>query len=187
MTNPLCSGPRIDGTFDSHTGQHAADSSPVNIVGDCKPVPEPSSRAASRSKPSLTVSVRRVGSQPLVTVRAKSAKSGNRMRSLRLALPSRLVVNTAKIRKGVSVTAGGKKLSRAPRSLSRRGVLTVRVARGGNSQIVVSLRSGAIRAGRTLRGLARRHRALPRLALTGSVVDVKNNRFGYRLRVRPSR
>ena len=57
----------------------------------------------------------------------------------------------------------------------------------GRCDDVVSLRGGAIRAGRTLRGLARRHRALPRLALTGRVVDVKNNRFGYRLRVRPSR
>jgi len=34
VTNPLCSGPRIDGTIDSHTGQHAAESPPVNIVGD---------------------------------------------------------------------------------------------------------------------------------------------------------
>ena len=59
--------------------------------------------------------------------------------------------------------------------------------RGGSSQIIVSLRSGAIRANRTLRGLARRHRTLPRLVFTGRVVDVKNTRFSYRVRVRPNR
>jgi len=186
VSNSLCSNPTVAGTFSSHTGQSFDDSSPVNIVGDCKPVPDPNA-AASKRKPSLTVSVRRLGSQPLVTLRAHSASSGRRLRSLRVVLPSRLVVSSAKVRKGLSVLVGGRKLSRSAYSLSRHGVLSVRVARSGSSQIIVSLRSGAIRANRTLRGLARRHRALPRLVFTGRVVDVKNTRFSYRVRVRPNR
>src|SRR5205823_4186116 len=59
--NPLCTGATIDTTFTSHTGQTANDSSPVNLVGNCVPVPAPGAAA----KPSLSVSVRRLSGAPL--------------------------------------------------------------------------------------------------------------------------
>jgi hypothetical protein len=92
------------------------------------------------------------------------------------------------LKRGVSVMAAGKRLAAKQWHLSRLGVLTVRgLPKSGRSNITVSIRGGAIRAGKSLRGLAARQRALPRVAFTARVVDVKNTRYSYTVRVRPTR
>jgi hypothetical protein len=184
--NNLCGKPNIDGTFDSHTGQHATDSSPVNVVGNCVPVPNPQSRAASTRKPSFTVRVRRLRSAPIVTLRARTAKGAARMRTVRLALPARLVVKRG-VSNAVSVFAGGKKLSRGAWTLSRSGVLSIRVPRKGSSAITASIKAGSLRTSTALHRLAGGHRTLPRLSFSGRLVNVNNQRFSYTVRARPSR
>jgi hypothetical protein len=47
----------------------------------------------------LSVSLRRLTGAPLMTVRARSAKSGAKVRSVRLALPTRLVIDRAALKR----------------------------------------------------------------------------------------
>src|SRR5881397_3198166 len=155
--NPLCTGATIDTTFTSHTGQTANDSSPVNLVGNCVPVPAPGAAA----KPSLSVSVRRLSGAPLMTVRARSVTGAAKLRTVRLVLPSRLAFNRAALKRGVAITAGSKRLKGSSWSLSR--------------------------SSKALKKLAHGRKALPRLTFQGRVTDVKNALYGYKLRVRPVR
>jgi hypothetical protein len=183
VSDSLCAGRNIDAAFDSHTGQHSTDSAAAQLVGKC------TATAASSRRPLLSVRVSRVGKTPLLTVRARKASTGSvNLSTLRLTIPKRFVVVSKRIKKGVRVTAGGKKLNSKKFSLSRSGVLTVRgLPKIGRSNITVTIRGGALRTGKTLRGLARRKKALPRLSFIGRVVDVKSKRFNYTVRVRPSR
>jgi hypothetical protein len=183
VSDSLCTASRsIDAAFDSHTGQHASDSRAVSTVG-C--------RAASTSskRPTLSVRVSRVGKTPLLTVRARrGSASSNRLSTLRLTIPKRFAVVAKKIKKGVRANAGGKKLKSKQISLSRSGVLTVKgLPKSGRSDITVTIRGGAIRTGKSLRGLAVKKRTLPRIAFIGRLVDVKNQRYNYTVRVRPTR
>jgi hypothetical protein len=183
VSDSLCSATRsIDAAFDSHTGQHSTDSRAVSTVG-C------TASSASSRRPVLSVRVSRVGKSPLLTVRARRANdSSNRLSTLRLTIPKRFVVVKKNIKKGVRITAGGKKLSSKKFSLSRSGVLTVRgLPKSGRSNITVTIRGGALRAGQSLRGLAVRKRTLPRMTFVGRLVDVKNQRYNYSVRVRPTR
>jgi hypothetical protein len=184
--NALCGGPNIDGSFDSHTGQHATDSSPVKVNGNCVPVPAPQSRSASTRKPSFTVSVRRLRSAPIVTLKARTVRNATRIRTVRLALPSRLVVKRG-VKNGVSVFAGGKKLSRGAWTLSRSGVLTIRIPRKGSSAITASIKAGTLRTSAALHRLAAGRKTLSRLTFTGRLVDLNKQRFNYTVRARPSR
>jgi hypothetical protein len=181
--NPLCTAPMIDSTFTSHTGQTTSDSSPVNLVGSCVPVPVPGAAA----KPSLSVSVRGLASRPLMTVRARRATGAAKLRTVRLVLPTKLAFNRAALKKGVAVTAGSKRLKGSSWSLSRSGVLTIKAPKAGSSVITATIQSGALRSSKVLKRLARSRKALPRLTFTGRVTDVKNGLYGYRLRVRPVR
>ena len=181
--NPLCTGATIDTTFTSHTGQTANDSSPVNLVGNCVPVPAPGAAA----KPSLSVSVRRLSGAPLMTVRARSVTGAAKLRTVRLVLPSRLAFNRAALKRGVAITAGSKRLKGSSWSLSRSGVLTVKAPKAGSSVITATIQSGALRSSKALKKLAHGRKALPRLTFQGRVTDVKNALYGYKLRVRPVR
>src|SRR5439155_5909263 len=160
------------------------DSSPLNLIGTCTPVPLP---GAAPARPSLSVSVRHLRGAPLMTVRARSAKDGAKLRSVRIALPSRLVIDRAALATGVVITAGSGRVARGRWSLSRSGVLTVKAPKVGSSLITATIQAGALHADRALRALARGRRAMPRLTFTARVADVRNARFGYRLRVRPAR
>ena len=66
-------------------------------------------------------------------------------------------------------------------------MLTVKAPKGGSSLVTATIQAGVLRADTALTKLLRARRALPRLTFTGRVVDVKNARYGYRLRVRPAR
>jgi len=115
-------------------------------------------------------------------VRARAGTS--RLRTLRLTIPKGLSVVTKALRKGVAVSAGGKKVTGKQWSLSRSGVLTVRgLPKIGRSSITVTIAGGALKAGPKLRA----RRALPRLPFIGRLVDVKGARFAYTVRVRPTR
>jgi hypothetical protein len=184
VSDSLCTAARnIDAAFDSHTGQHASDSSPATLVGGC------AFSASSSKRPLLSVRVTRVGNAPIITIRArKSGSSSNNLSTLRLTIPKRLAVVSKRLKKGVRIIAGGKKLSSKNYSLSRSGVLTVKgLPKSGRSNITVTIRGGAVRTGSTLKGLLRRHKALPRLSFIGRVVDVKGQRYNYSVRVRPGR
>src|SRR6058998_2169179 len=124
--NQLCAGATIDSTFTSHTGQTVSDSSPLNLVGSCVPVPLP----GAAGRPSLAVSVRGLARAALMTVRARSAAA--KLRSVRIALPSQLVFDRAALARGVAITAGSKRLARSRWSLSRSGVLTIKAPKGGS-------------------------------------------------------
>jgi hypothetical protein len=174
VSSNLCSGARaIDGAFDSLTGQHATSSQAVNLVGTC-------TKAASARRPTLAVRLSRVAKAPRLTVRARAGTT--RLSTLRVSIPKGLSVVTKSLRKGVAVSAGGKKVTTKQWSLSRSGVLTVRgLPKTGRSSITVTVGGGALEASPKLR------RALPRLAFIGRVVDVKGTRYGYTVRVRPAR
>jgi hypothetical protein len=181
--NALCSNATIATSFTSHTGQTATDSTPLNLVGTCTPVP-----GSAAAAPSLAVSVRRLaGRAPLMTVRARSAKDGANLRSVRLVLPSRLAFNRAALKTGVAITASGKRLKGSRWSLSRSGVLTIKAAKEGSSVVTATIQSGALRSSNALKKLVRGRKALPRMTFTGRLTDVKNARYGYSLKVRPLR
>src|SRR4051794_20847171 len=179
----LCTNPVANASFTSHTGQTAKDDSPVKLVGACVPAASPQ----SANRPSLSLSVRRVKSTPLLTVRARRASGGANLRTVRIALPSSLVVNAKRLKNGVTVTAGGKRLKKSAWSLSRRGVLTIKTAKKGNSIIAATFQSGALKSSATLRKAARGRKALKRLSFAARVVDAKSKQFNYSLKVRPLR
>jgi hypothetical protein len=174
VSSSLCSGARaVDGSFDSLTGQHATSSQAAGLVGTCV-------KAASARRPSLSVRLSRVGRSPRLTVRARAGSS--RLSTLRVTIPKGLAVKTKSIARGVAVSAGGKKVTGKQWSLSRSGVLTIRgLPKTGRSSITVTIGGGALQASKKLRS------ALPRLAFIGRLVDVKGGRYGYTVRVRPTR
>jgi hypothetical protein len=180
----LCSGHNIDGSFDSHTGQHAVSSNPARIIGPCG-----GATVAASRKPAVSVRISKLGSQPIIRVFArKAAGSAANLSTLRVALPTGRGGVGRHRTKGVSVAAAGKKVSGKQWTLSRSGVLTVRgLPQQGRSNIAVTIRGGAVMAGKRLLGLARGKRALPRLSFSARVVDVTNNRYGYTVKVRPGR
>ena len=183
VSDSLCTATRtIDAAFDSHSGQHATDSRAVSTVGCAA-----SSKASKR--PTLSVRVSRLGKTPIMTIRARrGSSSSNRLSTMRVTIPKRFAVVAKKLKKGIHATAGGKRLTSKQFSLSRSGVLTVKgLPKFGRSDITVTIRGGAIRAGKSLRGLAVKKRTLPRIAFIGRLVDVKNQRYNYTVRVRPTR
>jgi hypothetical protein len=181
----LCAQPVVDAMFTSYDGQTVTQSAPVNIVGTCVPAPvEPAAAAPavpvataapSTAKPSLVLGVRGVRKTPAVTLRARSAPGAAKLSSVRLKLPAGLSFVRARLARGLVLPAG------ATSSLGRDGALTVRAPRGGLSAMTVTIRSGAVRASRTLRS----RRALPRLTFLARVTDVANASSQQRLAVRP--
>lgn len=174
----LCPKPVMNATFDAHSGQSRATTAPVRVVGAC------GATAASRARPKVSISVRRLARTPLVTLRVVRGSKTRNLRSVRLSLPKQLVASPRRAAKGVTVRAGKRKVARRSWSLSRRGVLTVRRSA---SSITVTLRGGAVRAGKRLRSLAVRKRTLPRLTFAVRVADAKKKAYSYRVRVRPRR
>src|SRR5436309_2894939 len=140
--NQLCAGATIDSTFTSHTGQTVSDSSPLNLVGSCVPVPLP----AAAARPSLSVSVRRLTRAPLMTVRARSAKDGRS--SAACGSPCRRDSWSTAQRwpRAWPSPAGSRRLGRRAWSLSRSGVLTVKAPKGGSSLVTATIQAGALRA-----------------------------------------
>jgi hypothetical protein len=185
VANQLCSGQSIDGAFTAHTGQTASDSAPVSLTGSCVPVNEAGGGGA---QPRLLASMRNLRGTPRVTLTALVAKTianERRLSSLRVQLPSSLVVNTRRVSRGVIVRAGGRKLARSRWSLSSRGVLTIRQLPKARTIIQVRIERGAVRASRSLASRARGRRLLPRQTFTARVVNAANTRFDYRVRVLP--
>jgi hypothetical protein len=137
----------------------------------------------------VSVRLTHVRGRPTLTIRARKRNDDARLlKTLRVVMPSRLAVgSSALIRRNVRVTAGGRRLARSAWSLSRSGVLTVRAPGSGRSNINVTITRGAVRASRTLRRLALRRRALPRLTFSTRVTDAADTRFNATVRVRPSR
>src|SRR4051794_23126827 len=179
----LCTNPVANATFTSHTGQSAKDDAPVKLVGNCVPAASP----LSANRPSLSLSVRRVKSTPLMTVKARKASGGANLRTVRIALPSALVVNAKRLKNGVTVTAGGKRLKKSAWTLSRRGVLTIRTAKKGTSIIAATFQSGSLKTSATLRKAAKGRKTLKRLSFAARVIDAKSKQFNYSLKVRPLR
>ena len=184
----LCSQPTADATFTSWAGETATQSVPVNIVGTCVPAPPPAPvavpgpapapvpvTAPSTAKPSLTLGLRRLRSTPTLSLRAASATGAPKLGSVRIAPPSGLSFVQARLARGLVVPAGAKP------SLGRDGALTIRAPQGGLSAMNVTVRSGAVRASRSLR----QRRTLPRLTFVARVTDVANKSTTQRLAVRP--
>ena len=106
---------------------------------------------------------------------------------MRIALPSALVVNAKRLKNGVTVTAGGKRLKKSAWTLSRRGVLTIRTAKKGTSIIAATFQSGSLKTSATLRKAAKGRKTLKRLSFAARVIDAKSKQFNYSLKVRPLR
>src|SRR3954451_22796103 len=174
----LCPKPVMNATFDAHSGQSRTVASPVRVVGAC------ATSAASRARPKVSISVRRVARTPLVTLRVVRGSSSRNLRIVRLTLPKQLVASPRRAAQGITVRAGKRKVARRSWTLSRRGVLTVRRSA---ASITVTLRGGAVRAAKRLRSLAVRKRTLPRLTFAVRVADAKKKAYSYRVRVRPRR
>jgi len=181
--NELCAPRTIDGTFNSHTGQVATVSSPAQVVGNCVPV----NAAATSRRPRLSVHVTGVRRSPTIRIVARKATEGSaNLSTLRVVLPGQISVRN--VRRGITVTAGGKRLATRNWSLSRSRVLTVRgLPKFGRSIITATIRSSAIRAGRSLRSRALRGGTLPSMTFSSRIVDITNARYTFRTRVRPGR
>jgi hypothetical protein len=183
----MCAGRTIDADFLAHTGQTVRDGSHVNYVGNCVPTSD-TATAGGGTRPRILASLRNVRGTPRVSFTAvvpKRSANNKRLSSLRVQLPSSLVVRRSALRRGLIVRAGGRKLARSRYSLSSRGVLTVRALPKARTIIQVRIERGAVRASRTLASRARGRRLLPRQTFTARVVDASNTRFNYRLRVLP--
>ena len=164
----LCKGkaPKIRVDFVSHSGATASERRRVKVAG-CGPRAKLQLHRLRTRRPTLEL-----------TVRKRSA--GKALKRVRLRLPGSLHVHRARVERGLRAAAGGKPVKA---TLSRKGVLAVRAARGAG-KVVVKVGKGAFTASRRLRGRLSKH---PRLTFRLRVTDTAKHNSSSPLKTRVGR
>jgi hypothetical protein len=165
---------RGDVTFTAHSGKTFTDK-PVVDVPACE---------ASSSAPRVSIELRGVrGGNPVLTVRARRASGGARLRRLGLSLPRALRAFPGRARKGVLVKSS-KRLGRRTWKLTRHGVTVKNLPKAGVTRIRLVLRNGALKPSTSLRRRARSRKA-PKLKFKVLIADAAKHRFTVVRTVRP--
>ncbi len=161
----------LDAQFTSQGGKVLSARQPITVDGTCT--------AAQRAalKPTATASLsKRTSGSPQLRVTAKKAKNGVRLKSVKVTLPTRLKGSAKRAKKGLRVTASGKRLSSKSLKVTSRS-LTIKLPATGRSIISLLARQGAVASTSSLR----RARKAPKLVVTIVVVDTDNRKTTLRV------
>jgi hypothetical protein len=150
----------LSGAFTAYSGASTAVTTPLAVEG-CGPTLVPTVRGLG-------------GSRPVVAVDVTRHKSGEKLRGIVLTLPGGMKVDKRKLARGLTVTAGKRKVSIRAIKVSGRK-LTIAALPGSTAETVrVTLRRGAVVASAKLRRTARQR---PSLRFRVDVTDAKGARF----------
>src|SRR5439155_17520634 len=154
-------------TFTAHSGKTFSDRPAIEAPA-CNPNASIALRGVRSGKPSLKVRVRR-------------ALGAAKLRELTLKLPKGLRVHRGDPRRGVHVRASLKP-RRGRWSLTRKGVLKVRLSRGAAS-VTAFLGNGVLRSSPGLRKRSRGKRR-PVITFVVRLKDVRGHRFTFERKIR---
>jgi hypothetical protein len=163
----------LDAEYTAHSGQVLKERGPITVDG-CT--------AAERRALRPTATARlyhRGSSKPELRVTAKKAKNGVRLKSIKVTLPSSLKGSPKGAKRGLRVTAAGKKLSRKSWKVTGRS-MTIKLPKSGKSTVILIARKGAVRPSKKLRTT----KTAPKLKVTVSLTDTNNAKFALRVPVK---
>jgi hypothetical protein len=161
-------------SFTAHSGKTFGDKPVIETPG-----------CVAAATPRVGIALRGVrGGKPVLSIRARRAPAGARLRALSLRLPRSLRVDRSAPRDGVLVKAS-RRLGRS--KLTRKGVLKVgKLPRAGVSSITAVLRKGVLSPRAALRRRARGRRQ-PTVTFRIRITDAKSRRFNVTRKVRARR
>jgi hypothetical protein len=162
----LCAGaPRVDAAFVAQSGATASASATPEVRG-CVPAVKATLKGLARKRPTLVVRL--------------AAGLGPNLTSVGLTLPKTLRLDRKKVRKAMTVLAGGRKVAKPSRRLTARTFTISGLPKGGASTVELRLRRGAL-------ALARKLKAGTNVTLKLSTKDVTGAQQKLTLRVRAAR
>jgi hypothetical protein len=163
---------RADVTFSGHNGANTRSTPRISVEG-CGPALSGSIRRARRSKPRISLAVRR-------------HPDGEKIARAEVVLPRELRLVRKKAGRRIFGDASGRLTSSAFSVRGSRKLRVSRLPRGGVASLSVKLRAGSVRSTRKLRrALARRRSKALRFAVV--VTDAAGKRFTSRARLRARR
>ncbi len=163
----------LDAEYVAHSGKVLKARGPIDVKG-CSAT----ERAALRATATATLSKRTSG-RPELRVVAKKARNGLRLKTVKVTLPSSLKGSPKGAKRGLRVTAGGKRVSGRSWKVTGRS-LTIRLGAVGKSSVILIARKGAVRPTKKLRTA----RKAPKLKVRVALTDVDNRKFSLRVPVK---
>jgi hypothetical protein len=164
-----------EATFTAHSGKKFSAKPGVDV---------PACESASAA-PRVSIKLRGVrDGSPVLTVRARRASGGARIRRLKLSLPRALHAVPRARRKGVLVKSSNRH-GRRQWKLTTHSVTVKNLPARGVTQIRLVLKNGALEAGRALRRRAAAGQA-PKLKFKLRIADTAKHRFTVVRKIRPA-
>ena len=163
----------LDAEYTAHSGAVVKGRGPITIDG-CTAA----ERRALRPTATATLS-KRNSTKPELRVVAKKAKNGVALKSFKVTLPSSLKGSAKGAKRGLRVTAAGKKLSRKSWKVTGRS-MTITLPKSGKSSVILIARKGAVKPSKKLRTAKK----APKLKVTVSLTDMNNAKYALRVPVK---
>ncbi len=163
----------LDAEYTAHSGAVVKARGPITIDG-CTAA----ERRALTPTATATLS-KRSSTKPELRVTAKKAKNGERLKSIKVTLPSSLKGSAKSAKRGLRVTAAGKALSRKSWKVTGKS-MTITLPKSGKSTVILIARKGAVRASKKLRTAKK----APKVKVTVSLTDTNNAKFALRVPVK---
>jgi hypothetical protein len=157
----MCEAKDLDvtGTFNGYNGATRNVTTRLRVEG-CRPAIEASARGLRR--------------RPVVTVKVSRPALGEKLRAVTLTLPSGLKFNQRALRRGLSVTAGARRLPAGDVKARGRRLTIAGLPGAGADSVRITMRTGAVVASAKLRRAVKRRTAS--LEFTARVVDAAGAR-----------
>jgi hypothetical protein len=163
----------LDAEYVAHSGKVLKARGPIEVNG-CT--------AAERRAltPSATATLsKRSSTKPELRVVAKKAKNGVALKTVKVVLPSSLKGSAKAAKKGLRVTAAGKRMSRKSWKVTGKS-MTISLPKTGKSTVILIARKGAVKPSKKLRTAKK----APKLKITVALTDTDNRKFSIRVPVK---